>query len=48
VKRKDRFDLAAFRAVGSLWWVTGAGVRCPQGQMTQVLRRLTPAREINT
>jgi hypothetical protein len=25
-----------------------AGMRCAQGQMTQVLRRLTPARAINT
>jgi len=28
--------------------LAGAGVRCAQGQVTQVLRRLTPARAINT
>ena len=28
--------------------LAGAGVRCAQGQVPQVLRRLTPAREINT
>jgi hypothetical protein len=28
--------------------LAGAGMRCAQGQVTQVLRRLTPAREINT
>ena len=28
--------------------LTGAGMRCAQGQLTQVLRRLTPARAINT
>ena len=28
--------------------LAGAGVRCAHGQVPQVLRRLTPAREINT
>ena len=28
--------------------LAGAGVGCAQSQVTQVLRRLTPAREINT
>ena len=28
--------------------LTGAGVRGAHGQVTQILRRLTPAREINT
>jgi len=28
--------------------LTGAGVGCAQGQMTQVLRCLAPARAINT
>jgi hypothetical protein len=27
--------------------LTGAGVRCAQGQVPQVLRRLTPARIVN-